>query len=148
MPQPNLPAWPVRDLAEPADLRVGIRPGVPPVVEVYGDLVVRRTARREARDPGLLRGEVEDGRRRTGPRALASRAQLCRRLLGEPVRAHRGEHVLRGAQLLACVPPPLGPPQPLAVEQMRAREVHCDPALGQLAEEFQVRAFGVLALFK
>lgn len=38
MPQPSLPAWPVRDLAEPADVRVGIRPGVPPVVEVCGEI--------------------------------------------------------------------------------------------------------------
>lgn len=38
MPQPSLPAWPVRDLAEPAHLRVGIRPGVPPVVEVCGEI--------------------------------------------------------------------------------------------------------------
>jgi len=38
MPQPSLPAWPVRDLAEPADLRVDIRPGVPPVVEICGEI--------------------------------------------------------------------------------------------------------------
>jgi len=31
---------------------------------------------------------------------------------------------------------------------MRAREVHRDPALGRLAERFQVRALGMLALVK
>jgi anti-sigma B factor antagonist len=38
MPQPNLPVWPARDLTEPADLRVGIRPGTPPVVEICGEI--------------------------------------------------------------------------------------------------------------
>lgn len=41
MPQPILPTWPVRDLTEPADLRVGIRPGAPPVVEVCGEIDIQ-----------------------------------------------------------------------------------------------------------
>jgi len=38
MAQPSLPTWPGRDLTEPADLRVGVRPGVPPVVEICGEI--------------------------------------------------------------------------------------------------------------
>lgn len=41
MPQPTLPTWPVRDLTGPADLRVGIRPGAPPVVEVCGEIDIQ-----------------------------------------------------------------------------------------------------------
>ncbi len=66
MPQPSLPTWPVRDFAEPADLRVDIHPGVPPVVEICGEIdiesatplrdellrVVRGTPTRAAAGPG------------------------------------------------------------------------------------------------
>jgi hypothetical protein len=41
MPQPSLPTWPVRDLAAPANVRVGIRPGVPPVVEICGEIDIQ-----------------------------------------------------------------------------------------------------------
>ena len=60
MPQPSLPAWPVRDLAEPANLRVGIRPGVPPVVEICGDIDILSAPR--------LRDELLQVVRRHGPR--------------------------------------------------------------------------------
>ena len=76
---------------------------------------------------GFLGGEVEGGLRRAGPGALAGRAQLCAGHFGEAVRAHGDEHVLRGAKLLACVPSPLGPPQPLTEEQVRAGELDRDP---------------------
>jgi len=35
------PAWPARDLTEPADLQVGIRPGTPPVVEICGEIDIQ-----------------------------------------------------------------------------------------------------------
>ena len=38
MPQTSLPARSARDIQVPADLRVGIRPGVPPVVEICGEI--------------------------------------------------------------------------------------------------------------
>ena len=59
MPQPSLPAWPVRDLAEPADLRVGIRPGAPPVVEVRGEIDIQSAPQ--------LRDELLQVVRRHGP---------------------------------------------------------------------------------
>ena len=45
MPQPNLLAWPAPDLTEPADLRVGIRPGTPPVVEICGEIDIHSAPR-------------------------------------------------------------------------------------------------------
>ncbi len=41
MPHMSRPAWPARDLTEPADLRVGIRPGTPPVVEICGEIDIQ-----------------------------------------------------------------------------------------------------------
>ena len=59
MPQPSLPAWPARDLTEPVDLRVGIRPGVPPVVEICGEIDIQSAPR--------LRDELLRVVRRHGP---------------------------------------------------------------------------------
>ncbi len=53
---------------------------------------------------------------------------------------------MRGAQLVPCIPPPLGPAQPLTVEQMSARQVDGHPAALELADGFQVAALRVRAL--
>jgi hypothetical protein len=53
---------------------------------------------------------------------------------------------MRGAQLLPRVPPPLGPAQPLAVEQVCACEVDRYPGSLELANGFQVAALRVRAL--
>jgi anti-sigma B factor antagonist len=45
MPQPNLLTWPARDLTEPADLRMDIRPGTPPVVEICGEIDIQSAPR-------------------------------------------------------------------------------------------------------
>src|SRR6266702_1434772 len=45
--------------------------------------------------------------------SLAGREQLARGSFGEPVSSHGGEHVVRGAQLLAGIDPPVLPAQPL-----------------------------------
>jgi len=59
MPQPSLPACPARNLTEPVDLRVGIRLGVPPVVEICGEIDIQSAAR--------LRDELLRVVRRHGP---------------------------------------------------------------------------------
>ena len=46
----------------------------------------------------------------------------------------------------ACVPSPLSPAEPLAVEQVRAREVHHDPAWASWRRDSRYAPLGVLAL--
>ena len=53
---------------------------------------------------------------------------------------------MRGAQLVPRVPPPLGPAQPLAVEQVCTCEVDRHPGSLELADGFQVAALRVRAL--
>ena len=59
MPQKSLPARPARDLEESTDLRVGIRPGAPPVVEICGEIDIQSAPR--------LRDELLRVVRRHGP---------------------------------------------------------------------------------
>jgi anti-sigma B factor antagonist len=59
MPPTSLPARPARDLEEPTELRMGIRPGAPPVVEVCGDIDIQSAP--------LLRDELLRVVRRYGP---------------------------------------------------------------------------------
>jgi anti-sigma B factor antagonist len=59
MPQPSLPARPARDLTEPTDLRVSIRPGTPPIVEICGEIDIQSAP--------LLRDELLRVVRRYGP---------------------------------------------------------------------------------
>src|SRR5690349_1860447 len=114
--------------------------------QLRGDFAVRRSGRGEVRYPRFLRREVDGGLRGAGAGALAGRAQFGGGLLGEPVRAHRGKHVMRGTQLVPRVPPPLGPAEPLAVEQVSAREIDGHPAPPELADGFQVAALRVRTL--
>src|SRR5690349_20713656 len=114
--------------------------------QLHGELAVRCSGRCEVSHPRFLTREVDGGIRRAGPGAFAGRAQLCGGPLGEPVRTHPGEHVMRGAQLLSRVPPPLGPAEPLAVEQVCACQVDGHPALLELADGFQVAGLRVRAL--
>jgi len=59
MPQTSLPAESARDTQAPADLRVGIRPGVPPVVEICGEIDMQSAPQ--------LRDELLRVLRRYGP---------------------------------------------------------------------------------
>lgn len=59
MPQTSLPARSARDIQAPADLRVGIRPGVPPVVEICGEIDMQSAPQ--------LRDELLRVLRRHGP---------------------------------------------------------------------------------
>ena len=60
MPQPNIQVWPAWNLTQPADLRVGIRPGTPSVVEICGEIDIHSAPR--------LRNELLRVVRRHGPR--------------------------------------------------------------------------------
>jgi anti-anti-sigma factor len=62
MPYPSLPAQQARDLTQPADLQVGIRPGAPPVVEIRGEIDIQSAPQ--------LRDELLRVVRRHGPRLV------------------------------------------------------------------------------
>jgi anti-sigma B factor antagonist len=62
MPYPSLPAQQARDLTQPADLQVGIRPGAPPVVEIRGEIDIQSAPQ--------LRDELLRVVRRQGPRLV------------------------------------------------------------------------------
>jgi anti-anti-sigma factor len=59
MPQQSLPTWLAPGHTEPADLRVGIRPGAQPVVEIRGEVDIQSAAQ--------LREELLRVVRRYGP---------------------------------------------------------------------------------
>jgi anti-sigma B factor antagonist len=59
VPYPSLPAQQGRNLTEPADLRVDIRPGAPPVVEICGEIDIQSAPH--------LRDELLRLMRRNGP---------------------------------------------------------------------------------
>src|SRR6187200_588452 len=91
--------------------------------ELRGDLSICVSLRRKARDLQFLRGELVD--RVGGPSAgpLTCRLQLDSRALGEGLHSEVREEVVSDAQLVTRVEAAALPSQPLAVEQMRAREV-------------------------
>ncbi len=77
---------------------------------------------------------------------LAGGLQLARGALGERLDAHRREHLVRGAQLLAGVQAPLLAAQPFAVEEMGASELGADPRAGEPLDRLAVEALGGLAV--
>ena len=80
MPQPTLPTWPVGDLTGPADLRVGIRPGTPPVVEVCGEIDIQSAP--QLRLAALLR-------RAAGQAALIGGLHASERAVGDRTGSNR-----------------------------------------------------------
>src|SRR4051812_46355670 len=98
--------------------------------------------RRQSRDLRLLRGELV--KRVHGPFAgmLARRLQLHPRALGERLHPELGEEVVGVPQLRACVQAPELAPQPLAVEQMRPREVEAKACRFQTVDGLTVQRLG------
>ena len=74
-------------------------------------------------DLRLLGGEVVARLDSPPAHGLAGRGQLAAGALGERLRADAAERLVRPAELPARVDAPLLAPQPLAVEQLRARDV-------------------------
>src|SRR5262245_10561401 len=94
--------------------------------QLRADLGVRAPVTRQTGDLRLLGGQVVAGLHGALAHRLAGGQQLAAGALGEALGPHRREHLVRRAQLLARVHPPLLAAQPLAVEQPGAGEV--DPA--------------------
>src|SRR3954453_7609872 len=73
--------------------------------QLRADLGIRAPIARQAGDLRLLRGELVAGLHRTLADRLARGQQLAAGALGERFSAHRDEHLVRRAQLLARVDP-------------------------------------------
>src|SRR5271163_510732 len=66
MPHTSLPGQQAPHLEEPADLRVGVRPGAPPVVEICGEIDLREVTFLDCAGINVLlatrrRARLEDG---------------------------------------------------------------------------------------
>ena len=142
----------MRELAARADAQLGedlaevVLGGARADEQVGSDLGIRQPVPGQPRDLGLLSSQLDSGFDGALAGGLPGGLQFAARSLGERGDAHRGEHVLRGAQFVPRVPPSFGPAQPLAVEQVSAREVDGHPAPPELADGFQVVALRVRAL--
>ena len=90
---------------------------------------------------------VSVGERRGGALAhrLAGGQQLPAGALGEPIGSHRGQHLVGGPELLACVQTALLAAQPFAVEQVRAGQFRPDPGAAEPPDRLPVQPVGQLA---
>ena len=110
------------------------------------DLRVGESVARKPRDLELLRGQLARGVDVALAGGLAGGVELARGPVGERLGAHPGEELVRGAQLRAAVEPAAAPPQPLAVEQVRASEVRARACAGQALDRLAMGRLGLLAL--
>jgi hypothetical protein len=91
--------------------------------QTSGDLPVGEACRGEPGDLGFLRGELGGCIRCPRAGMLAGRLELDLRSITEGVDPEFAEEAERRAQLDPRVEAPALPPQPFAVEQLRARQL-------------------------
>ncbi len=110
--------------------------------ELRADLGVRQPVTGQARDLRFLGGE--SGARLDGALAyrLAGGLELAPGAFRERLDPHVAEHLVRDAQLLACVEAAVLPAQPLAVEQPGAGVRHPDPGAAEPLDRLAVLSFG------
>ena len=77
---------------------------------------------------------------------LAGRRQLTTGPLGEPLGTHRDEHLMRRAQLLARVQPPVLTAQPLPLKEAGAGELHPDARAAEPIDRLAVQPISHLAV--
>ena len=107
------------------------------------DLGVGEAVAGQPGDLGLLGGELVAASRRCACGRVSPVAeQLALGALGERLDAHRGEHLVGGAQLLARVQAAALAAQPFAVEQMGAGELHADAGAAEPLDRLAVEALG------
>ena len=114
--------------------------------ELRGDLGVRPAVGRQPRDLRLLGRQLVAGLDAALADRLAGGHQLAPRALGESLHAHGRVALVRGAQLLARLAPPALPAQPLAVQEVRARERDPDAGAAEPLDRLAVEALGLFAL--
>src|SRR3954469_25682079 len=112
-----------RDAQLAEDLAQVIGDGVLADDQARADLGVRQAVAGESRDLSLLPGELVTGLDAALADAFARGQQLALGAPHERLGTHAREHLERGAQLLAGVAPAALAAQPLAVEQVGAREI-------------------------
>src|ERR687898_3229940 len=114
--------------------------------EAGPDLRVGQSVTGEAGDLLLLRRELVARLGGALANLLARGEQLMARSIREPLRAHGREHVVRAAQLVAGVDPPVLAAQPLAIQEVRARELRTQRGAAQPIDRLEIEALGKLAL--
>src|SRR3954465_12683889 len=107
------------------------------------DLRIRQAVAGEPRDLRLSCGELVQRFDAALASGLPAGPQLPRGALRERVHAHRREHLVRGAQLLAGIQAPFQAAEPFAVEQVGAGELWADPRAGEALDGLAVEALGV-----
>src|SRR5258705_1838342 len=114
--------------------------------QLRADLGVGATLSGQARDLGLLRGEL--GKRRGAAPAdlLTGGEQLAPGALGERVHADRAEHVVGDAELLARVHPAVLAAEPLAVQKMGPRQLVAQAGSAQTRDALAIERLGLRAL--
>jgi len=94
----------------------------------------------------LLGGELVTGIVSALAHLLAGGQQLASSPVGESICAHRGEHVVRIAELLTRVDPPVLPAEPLSVGQSSAGQVSHHPTPAEAVDRLAVELLGCSAL--
>src|SRR5438105_4147271 len=110
------------------------------------DLRIREPVAGEPRDLGLLGGELVARLDGAFAGRLAGGQELAPGPLGEPLHAHRVQHLVGDAQLLARVDAAALAAQPLAVEQMRAGELHAHAGTAEACDRLAVVTLSDLTL--
>src|ERR1700749_2618510 len=98
------------------------------------------------RDLDLLSCELTPGVDTALSDALASGVQLALGATDERLGAHAREHLQRDAQLVACVAAPALAPQPLAVEEVGARELEPNERESEPLDPLAVQVLGAIAV--
>src|SRR5271165_4038585 len=111
--------------------------------QLPGDVPVALALADQPGDLRLLRRELGFGLGGPLAGAFAGGQQLDPGPFGERPGAHRGEHLVRGAELLAGVAAAALAAQPLAVHQVGAGQLGYRPALPQVPDGLGVQGLGV-----
>src|SRR6267378_6841453 len=110
------------------------------------DFRVREAVAGEPGDLSLLSGQLVPGLDGALADFLASGQELAPGPIGERLHAHRRQHLVGGAQLLAGVYAAALAAQPLAIEQVGAGELHADAGTPEARDRLAVEALGDVTL--
>ena len=110
--------------------------------QLGADLRVRQPVASEPRDLSLLGGECIACLVRAFARSLAGGRQLAAGALRERLHPHLTQHLVSGAELLACLHPAALAAQPFAVDEVRTGELDAHTGVAKAADRFAVEGVG------